>query len=49
MRRHYTSEFKQNVIKDALKTGVFAKVARKYALNAATVSRWVREYKQREA
>ncbi len=45
-RKKYTTEFKQQVIKEAMETGNSAVVARRYDLSTNMVARWVREYKQ---
>ncbi|WP_082130027.1 transposase [Aneurinibacillus tyrosinisolvens] len=46
MKHTYSLEFKSEVIKEALATRPFSLVARKYKVNAMTISRWVREYEK---
>ncbi len=45
VRRKFSSQFKQQVVKECLETGVIAVVARKHDLGANVVNRWVKEYK----
>jgi transposase len=45
VRRKFSAQFKQQVVKECLETGVIAAVARKHDLGANVVNRWVREYK----
>jgi transposase len=45
VRRKFSSQFKQQVVKECLETGVIAVVARKHDLSANVVNRCVKEYK----
>lgn len=40
VRRKFSSQFKQQVVKECLETGVIAVVARKHDLGANVVNRW---------
>jgi len=46
-RKKYSQEYKDQVIKEVLETENATTVARRYGLNPAMVSRWVRETKQK--
>lgn len=44
-RKHYSPEFKQQIVKEALEVGNSSIVAHKYDINNNMVSRWVRQSK----
>ena len=44
-RKHYSPEFKQQIVKEALEVGNSSIVARKYDINNNMVGRWVRQSK----
>jgi transposase-like protein len=46
MKRKYSLDFKQKVIKQALEMDSIGKVARQNRLNSQIIYRWVKEYKQ---
>jgi transposase-like protein len=46
MKRKYSLDFKQKVIKQALEMDSIGKVARQNRLNSQIIYRWVQEYKQ---
>lgn len=45
VRRTYSAEFKQQVVREALETGNNSLVARRHDLRDNIVSKWVRQYK----
>lgn len=45
VRRKFSSQFKQQIVKECLETGVITVVARKHELGVNVVSGWVKEYK----
>ncbi len=47
-RKHYSPEFKQQIVKEALEVGNSSIVARKYDINQNIVSRWVRQSKNND-
>ena len=46
-RRKYDSEFKEKLVKEALEVGNASQVARKYNIHTDTVTRWVRNAKNK--
>lgn len=47
-RKHYSPEFKQQIVKEVLEVGNSSIVARKYDINQNIVSRWVRQSKNND-
>jgi transposase len=45
-RNKYSTEFKLQVVKEAMETGNKAAVARRYEIGSNMLHRWVREYEQ---
>jgi transposase-like protein len=46
MRRTYSLDFKQKIIKQALEMENVSQVARRNRLNSRIIYRWIQEYKQ---
>jgi len=46
VRRKFSAQFKQQVIKECIETGSIAIVSRKHEIRPNVVSRWVRDYKK---
>jgi transposase len=46
VRRKFSAEFKQQVIRECLETGNISIVARRHDLQPNLVSKWVRQYRQ---
>lgn len=46
VRRKFSAEFKQQIVRECQETGNISMVARKHELNSNMVRRWVNQFKQ---
>lgn len=43
---HYTSQFRTQIAKEAIKAKTYAEISKKYGINCALIKRWANDYEK---